>query len=451
MLQQEWKRCSDLKRTNLIIATKQFEPFMFIRKIGNGTEATAGIDYQFLKLLSVGMNFQYNYIMPEDNKWGVLEEDNTWSGIIGLVKQQVADAGLSGLGIDLPRSQAVRFTVPYHFEQISFITKRSEEKSKTFAMVYPFTLTVWICLLVTLLIWTAVIYTTERFNRGIRGDRSIRVMSVFWYFLGSLIGKSGNTTRFKAPGIERLLAIWWIAVIAILSFYSSLLTSFITYPGFEAQIETFSDLADAIDRNEIEVGSIVGSAPYNVIKLVEYFVGSEFLDAFQIFSFKVDKGKNGKSTVLKSLNDSVRRNVAENLVHSIPEGVQMVSKRNYAFIFTKTALETEAYMNYRDEKLFVSDDSMYTALGGMALSPKFKCRHTINKYVKRFLSMGLFSKWKKDLVEITQRPFSLTKDITALTLKDLQGPFYLLLLGEAIATVSFLLENFTRTYFPTCI
>ncbi|GFY22075.1 uncharacterized protein TNCV_3297191 [Trichonephila clavipes] len=54
---------------------------------------------------------------------------------------QVADAGLSGLGLDFSRSQAVHFTVPYHFEQISFITRGSEEKSKTFAMVYPFTLT----------------------------------------------------------------------------------------------------------------------------------------------------------------------------------------------------------------------------------------------------------------------------------------------------------------------
>ncbi|GFY56616.1 hypothetical protein TNIN_482831 [Trichonephila inaurata madagascariensis] len=241
-----------------------------------------------------------------------------------------------------------------------------------------------------------------------RGDRKIRIMSVFWYFLGSLIGKSGNTARFKATGIERLLAIWWMAVIVILSFYSSLLTSFITYPGFEAQIETFRDLSDAINRNEIEAGSIEGSAPYNVIK-------------------------NGKSAVLKSLNKSVTRNRAENLVLSIPEGVQAVTKRNYAFIFTKTALETEAYMNYRDERLFVSEDSMYTALGGMALSPRWKCRHTINKYVKRFLFMGLFSKWKKDLVEETQHPVSLTQDIAALTLKDLQGPFYLLLLGEVIA------------------
>ncbi|GFY22073.1 hypothetical protein TNCV_3297171 [Trichonephila clavipes] len=79
--------------------------------------------------------------------------------------------------------------------------------------------------------------------------------------------RGGNTARFKAPGIERLLAIWWMAVIVILSFYSSLLTSFITYPGLEAQIETFRDLSDAIHRNEIEAGSIVGSAPYNVIKV----------------------------------------------------------------------------------------------------------------------------------------------------------------------------------------
>ncbi|KAG8199919.1 hypothetical protein JTE90_015902 [Oedothorax gibbosus] len=124
-----------------------------------------------------------------------------------------------------------------------------------------------------------------------------------------------------------------MTVIAILALYSSLLTSFITYPGFEPQIDTFSRLAEAIDKNEIEAGSIAGSAPYVVIK-------------------------SEKSSLLRSLSKSVLHSGSKNLALSIPDGVKMAAEREkFAFIFTKTAVMTEANMNYKAQKLFVSEDS----------------------------------------------------------------------------------------------
>ncbi|CAL1281100.1 unnamed protein product [Larinioides sclopetarius] len=323
---------------------------------------------------------------------------------------------MSGLGITLDRSEAVNFTTPYHFQQISFITRRSKEKSKTFAMIYPFTLMVWICLLVALLMLATFIYFTEHLHSKMNGESSPKIIKIIWYFYGSLVGKSGKASVFKAPGVRLLLGVWWVATITILSFYSSLLTSFITYPGFETQIDTFESLVEAVNQNEIEAGSIIGSAPYAMIK-------------------------EGKSFFSRTLKESIKRNETRNLVRSISEGVKLVTERNYAFIFTKTSLEAEAYENYRDEMLFISEDSMYTALGGMALSSNFKCSHTVNKYVKRFLSMGFFAKWNKDSLEATQRSIGLNKEATALTTKDLQGAFYVMLLGLLIATISCFFEN----------
>jgi hypothetical protein len=39
------------------------------------------------------MNFTYTLRKPPDGKWGSLQSDNSWNGMVGLLANQTADIG----------------------------------------------------------------------------------------------------------------------------------------------------------------------------------------------------------------------------------------------------------------------------------------------------------------------------------------------------------------------
>ncbi|XP_071526283.1 glutamate receptor ionotropic, delta-2-like [Panulirus ornatus] len=96
---------------------------------------------------------QYKLVSSPDGKWGGPQPDNTITGLVGQVARHEAHAAICELTITKTRETVVDFTMPYYLESTTLVSPAPKEKNRSFAILSPFTLNVWLCIcLVTVLV-----------------------------------------------------------------------------------------------------------------------------------------------------------------------------------------------------------------------------------------------------------------------------------------------------------
>lgn len=112
----------------------------------------SGIAIEVLKLLSKIFKFKINLVRPADNEFGVLKANKTWSGVVGSLARKQSDIGLTALSITFGRSEVVDFTRAYYVETAAILLAIPEEVQNYSAVIEPFSLSVWLVLLTTIVI-----------------------------------------------------------------------------------------------------------------------------------------------------------------------------------------------------------------------------------------------------------------------------------------------------------
>ena len=70
-------------------------PYVGLHQHDNGTiTLDRGIFVEVLEELSRLLNFSYTVSVPPDGKWGALEDDGSWSGMVGQLQREILDIGL---------------------------------------------------------------------------------------------------------------------------------------------------------------------------------------------------------------------------------------------------------------------------------------------------------------------------------------------------------------------
>ena len=67
----------------------QYEPFHWTEYGNNGTHIYTGLCFEILLTLAEFLNFRFSVRAPPDGEWGVQGQDGNWSGMIGMVQNQV--------------------------------------------------------------------------------------------------------------------------------------------------------------------------------------------------------------------------------------------------------------------------------------------------------------------------------------------------------------------------
>ena len=87
----KWHRRGNL-RGHHFKATAMPEP-PYISMIDQELGTLDGSFVELLKMCSKWMNFTYTLEPPPDKKWGGLQKDGSWNGMIGLLKDEHVDIG----------------------------------------------------------------------------------------------------------------------------------------------------------------------------------------------------------------------------------------------------------------------------------------------------------------------------------------------------------------------
>ncbi|XP_054706913.1 uncharacterized protein LOC129216721 [Uloborus diversus] len=117
----------------------------------------------------------------------------------------------------------------------------------------------------------------------------------------------------------------------------------------------------------------------------------------------------------------------EYLVHGVPEGMDLVLKGGYAFVYLRFVLKWYAAV-MGVERFRQSKNVFLTEAIGIALQKCHPCKMSFDHIVNRLEEAGVFGKWYDDAIikaRIRAAPSHLLR-VRPLSLNDLQGAFYFL-------------------------
>ena len=109
------------------------------------------------------MNFTYTVTQPEDQKFGSLEKDGSWNGMIGMLKRDSIDIGLGGFIVSQERSSVASFPFAIALGTQTFIVKTPVDSLNWVAYIEPLHSFAWICVIAVLFIAPIIFYLTLRY------------------------------------------------------------------------------------------------------------------------------------------------------------------------------------------------------------------------------------------------------------------------------------------------
>nr|AQN78504.1 ionotropic receptor 76b [Meteorus pulchricornis] len=132
------------------------------------------------------------------------------------------------------------------FTDISVILKRPRVSAVGSGLLAPFSTPVWICILISLIIYGPVIfYFTSYRSRlfgGIKQD-TFTLYGSIWFSYGALL-KQGTAYAPINNSTRLVFATWFLFITIITSFYTANLTAFLTLSEFTLRIKSVEDIVN---------------------------------------------------------------------------------------------------------------------------------------------------------------------------------------------------------------
>ncbi|GIY11553.1 glutamate receptor ionotropic, kainate 3 [Caerostris darwini] len=375
-----FQSCTHQALKPLRVAMEKHFPFY---KLSNGSTPAKGSDIRLLKDLAQVLHFSYQLVHPSDGSWGNLN-GTEWTGMIKMLVKNEADIAMSGMTITYDRYTAVRFSIPYAFDRITYVTKKPSQKPKTWAIFWPYTLQVWIFI-----------------------ATSVLLVSILMNFLrNAMKSPKRPKSEFKDTSLYMFQALlsqgYYNASESNVLHGTSRLQSFVGYsiPASEGN-----------SHQNFAAGTIEDSADYSIFK---------------------DSNEKDLLVILKSMNSDSR-----NLVHHDLNGLHECLKRDYAYIGGELTVRADIW----DPKLFSFAKDSFLQYGyAIAFAPNFDHIDIFNKRIQQLLEGGLIRKWMESIIEKAQFRGKNKNDISddgsmhVLSVEDVQGAFAMLSIGLTVAT-----------------
>lgn len=152
----------------------------------------SGVAIEVIRRLQLLFKFRIKTLRPRDNQFGVwLPKEARWTGLVGMLVANESDIGVSALSITDSRSQVVDFTRAYYVETGAILLRIPEEVQNYFAIVEPFSNSVWCLLLMTILILIFLITIMTKLEEDqSRQHKLVKLLSRQKHHLSAAINQS---------------------------------------------------------------------------------------------------------------------------------------------------------------------------------------------------------------------------------------------------------------------
>ncbi|KAK7111831.1 hypothetical protein V1264_011398 [Littorina saxatilis] len=350
----------------LIIGTIPANPFVNRKIVGNQTTYD-GFCIDLLKTMARQLNFRFQIVESPDNKYGALEKDGRWNGMVGMVARKEVDMGVGPYTITSLRETVVDFSVPFMEDGGGILTQKDNSGTSIMAVLETFSTTVWMCILATTLGVCLAFYVVVRFSpysaafdEDGRLNKHWRLLDCVMHIYGSFMMR-GVEHAPKSLSARCVLGFWWIFGILIVSIYTASLASVLTVDLQGTTIDSLEDLAQSQVKPLVLAGSVWDTL------------------------FQTADGEQYKAIATNM------RDMPE--VTSDEEALRYVMSQESAFLHDVNNLKFMYAVNC--EKLHLAAEVFNSNGLGLILPEKAPYKDAVNQLLLRMQEGGFLSQWRK--------------------------------------------------------
>ncbi|XP_035388781.1 glutamate receptor ionotropic, delta-1 [Electrophorus electricus] len=342
-----------MQGVTLKVVTLLEEPFIMVAEnILGQPKRYKGFSMDVLDTLAKTLGFKYEIYQVADGKYGSLQANGSWSGMIGELIKKRADLAVSAITITPERESVVDFSKRYLDYSVGILMSRSVEKLNIFSLLAPFDLAVWACIAAAIPVVGVMVFLLRRIqsvrsrNAGAHQPASVTTsfQSAIWIVYGAFVQQGGESI-VSSTALRIAMGSWWLFTLIVCSSYTANLAAYLTVARLDSTVRTFQDLAKQTD---LHYGTVRESAVY------EYFrvKGTNPLEQDSTFA-----------ELWRTIN---KKQGQENTVATPAEGIQKAKRESYAFLWDMAVVEYAALTD-SECTLTVRGNAMSTKGYGLAL------------------------------------------------------------------------------------
>ncbi|XP_061672573.1 glutamate receptor ionotropic, delta-2 isoform X2 [Syngnathoides biaculeatus] len=325
---------NNMRGVVLRVVTVLEEPFVMVSENVLGKpKKYQGFSIDVLEALSNYLGFKYEIYIAPDHKYGSLQSDGQWNGLMGELVFKRADVGLSALTITPERESVVDFTTRYMDYSVGVLLRKAERTVDIFACLAPFDLSLWACIAGTVLLVGILVYLLNWLNPPrlpVGSVSSTTLYNSMWFVYGSFV-QQGGEVPYTTLATRMMMGVWWMFALIVISSYTANLAAFLTITRIENSIQSLQDLSK---QTELPYGTVLDSAVYDQVR-------SKAMNPFERDPMYAQ--------MWRMIN---RTGGADNNVEESKEGIRKVKYGRFGFVWDSAVLE---YVANNDD-----DCSFYT-------------------------------------------------------------------------------------------
>lgn len=256
----EEKHEKSLQGETLKVVVLPHTPTVYKKAINENETEYSGLEIELIECLSVLMNFTVDYYETPDSdrvKWGEKVGEQNYSGLLGEMDQANADIALGDLHYTMLHLNVMDLSVPYNTKCMTFITPELLSDNSWQTLVSPFSVGMWIGVLLSLSIVGVIFFLFSKcyviikpkdvkaernsyFGRDFFDDFSSCI--IYTYSMVLLVSLPRLPLRWS---VRVLTGWWWIYCVLLVVAYRAALTSILANPTPRVTIDTIQELANS--------------------------------------------------------------------------------------------------------------------------------------------------------------------------------------------------------------
>uniref|UniRef100_A0A1A9WKV0 Ionotropic glutamate receptor C-terminal domain-containing protein n=1 Tax=Glossina brevipalpis TaxID=37001 RepID=A0A1A9WKV0_9MUSC len=226
----------------------------FIMRDPKAPKGYKGYCIDLINEISEIVHFDYTIQEVEDGKFGNMDENGHWNGIVKKLIDKQADIGLGSMSVMAEREIVIDFTVPYYdLVGITIMMQRPSTPSSLFKFLTVLETNVWLCILAAYFFTSFLMWVFDRWspysyqnNREKYKDdeekREFNLKECLWFCMTSLTPQGGGEAPKNLSG-RLVAATWWLFGFIIIASYTANLAAFLTVSRLDTPVESLDDLA----------------------------------------------------------------------------------------------------------------------------------------------------------------------------------------------------------------
>ncbi|KAJ3657317.1 hypothetical protein Zmor_009131 [Zophobas morio] len=230
---------TELREENLRVTTIKNDRLSGFIDYRNGTIVGTGVAFDLLNILQRKFHFNYTIVKPQYNEWA-----SNKKGILQMLKQKKVNISAGFHPVLTEYSTEISYSPSLDTGEWVVLMKRPEASATGSGLLAPFTLPVWLLILLSLVVVGPVIHLIIYLQSKLCKEDENKVFalgSCIWFVYGALL-KQGTTLNPMTDSSRLLFSTWWIFITILTAFYTANLTAFLTLSKFTLPITEPKDI-----------------------------------------------------------------------------------------------------------------------------------------------------------------------------------------------------------------